>query len=161
MSPRVVAGPGRPGGGWLAVAIGAIATVALASGGAAARSTPRCHAHGHARRCRARPRPAPRPTPGALSVHAHEYRLTLSRPAVRGGRVVVEFDNEGQDPHNLQLAPVTRPDETTGAPQHGFATLSAGRSGVQTLTLTTGTWRLWCSLPGHDTAGMHVTLRVS
>jgi plastocyanin len=74
--------------------------------------------------------------------------------------VIVEFANEGEDPHNLQLAPVTGPGEATGAPQGGFPTLAPGKLGTQTLTLTPGTWRLWCSLPGHDAAGMHATLTV-
>jgi uncharacterized cupredoxin-like copper-binding protein len=75
--------------------------------------------------------------------------------------VIVEFANEGEDPHNLQLAPVTGPGEATAAPQGDFPTLAAGKLGTQTLTLTPGTWRLWCSLPGHDAAGMHATLTVA
>jgi plastocyanin len=75
--------------------------------------------------------------------------------------VIVEFANEGEDPHNLQLAPVTGPGETTGAAPDVFPTLPSGKLGTQTLTLTAGTWRLWCSLPGHEAAGMHTTLTVT
>jgi plastocyanin len=74
--------------------------------------------------------------------------------------VIVEFANEGEDPHNLQLAPVMGPADAAAAPQSGFPTLPSGKLATQTLTLTPGTWRLWCSLPGHDAAGMHATLTV-
>ena len=75
--------------------------------------------------------------------------------------MIVEFANRGEDPHDLQLAPVTGAGETTGAARDAFPTLSSGKLGTQTLTLTPGTWRLWCSLPGHDAAGMHATLTVT
>lgn len=143
-----------------------VATIwAAAVSAHARRHLPRCRGHVHTGHC-GRPRPAPhapqrRPAPDAVSVHAHEYRLTLSRPAVRGGRVIVEFANEGEDPHNLELAPVTGAGQATGAPQGAFATLPSSKLATQTLTLTPGTWRLWCSLPGHDAAGMHATLTVT
>jgi plastocyanin len=145
------------------LAVALVATVWAAAGSAhARRHVPRCHGHAPTRRCRpSPPAPRPRPAPDAVSVHAHEYRLTLSRPAVRGGKVIVEFANEGEDPHNLRLAPVTGPDDATGPSQNEFPTLSSGKLGTQTLTLTPGTWRLWCSLPGHDAAGMHATLTVT
>ena len=38
-----------------------------------------------------------------LSVKAAEYSYTLSRPAVSAGEVIVELNNQGEDPHNLNL----------------------------------------------------------
>jgi hypothetical protein len=94
----------------------------------------------------------------AVGVHAHEFRLTLTRGEVRSGRVVVELANEGEDAHNLLIAPVEP--ATSPLPQASFPTLSAGQRQTQTITLGPGIWRLWCSLPGHDAAGMHATLNV-
>jgi hypothetical protein len=97
----------------------------------------------------------------AVGVHEHEFRLTLTRGAVRGGAVVVELANEGEDPHNLQIAPNT-PGAPAASPSPGlsFPTLAAGQRLTKTITLGPGVWRLWCSLPGHDAAGMHAVLTV-
>ncbi|HEV3230383.1 MAG TPA: hypothetical protein VGY97_12975 [Solirubrobacteraceae bacterium] len=111
-----------------------------------------------------------RATASAVGVHEHEFRISLTRNEVIGGRVLVELDNEGQDPHDLQIArvgPGPQPVDSGAAaadaalsPQVSFPTLSAGRRQTQTVTLGPGVWRLWCSLPGHDAAGMHALLRV-
>lgn len=46
--------------------------------------------------------PAP-PTPGHLGVKAEEWSYTLTRPEVAAGEVVIELNNQGEDPHNLNL----------------------------------------------------------
>jgi uncharacterized cupredoxin-like copper-binding protein len=105
----------------------------------------------------------------AVGVHEHEFRVTLTRGEVRGGRVLIELANEGEDPHNLQIA---RAEPGAGAasadslggtslnPELTFPTLSAGQRQTRTVSLGPGVWRLWCSLPGHDAAGMHALLTV-
>jgi hypothetical protein len=180
-----------------AVAVVAGAGGALLAGGDMVASAQRAGAHPSARRvgpaCRAAHRgrracarrpsarpPAAAPAPSsagsvpatgaAVGVHEHEFRITLTRTDVRGGRVVVELANEGEDPHNLLIAPVgtgatpVDPAATAAdallAPQVSFPTLSAGQRQTRTVTLGPGVWRLWCSLPGHDAAGMHAVLRV-
>jgi hypothetical protein len=147
--------------------IGAVALTATCAGGAAASKRPSTHCRGHAptrvRRCPSR-RPqavAPVPAPDAVGVLAHEYRLTLTRPEVHSGKVIVEFGNEGEDPHNLALVPLGAAGELLATPQLEFPTLLSGKRATQSVTLTPGTWRLWCTLPGHDAAGMHATLTVS
>jgi hypothetical protein len=147
--------------------IGAVALTATCAGAGAAAKRQSAHCRGHApsrvRRCPSRRRQAAAPVPAsdAVGVLAHEYRLTLTRPGVHSGKVIVEFGNEGEDPHNLVLAPLAASGELLAAPQLGFATLLSGRRATRAVTLTPGTWRLWCTLPGHDAAGMHATLTVS
>jgi plastocyanin len=91
----------------------------------------------------------------AVGVREHEFRISLSRLTVAPGRVIVELDNEGQDGHDLRLAPLG-----SQQPTLSFDELRPGWRATKVVTLRRGTYRLWCSLPGHDAAGMHALLRV-
>lgn len=110
------------------------------------------------------PAPTP-PTPpkaeiGRLSVTSRDseepWSLTLSRPSLKAGEVIVELNNlYGGDAHNLNL-------EREGAGEAPLAISEAGpaehRSGR--FTLAAGTYRLWCSLPEHEEKGMSTSLVV-
>ena len=96
-----------------------------------------------------------RSAPAALGVREHEHRIGLSRPSVAAGRVIVELDNQGQDGHDLRVAAVG-----ADQPVLAFDELRSGARATKTVTLPPGTYRLWCSLPGHEAAGMHAVLRV-
>jgi uncharacterized cupredoxin-like copper-binding protein len=91
----------------------------------------------------------------ALGVREHEFRIGLSRITLRAGKVIVELDNEGQDVHDLRVAPVG-----SQQPVLAFGELRSGGRATKTVALRPGTYRLWCSLPGHEAAGMHALLRV-
>jgi plastocyanin len=101
------------------------------------------------------PTPQPEPTSNRLSVKADEYSFTLSRPGVAPGDVVVELNNQGEDPHNLNL-------RREGGEEEPLAVSEAGPLEHRTarFALSAGTWRLWCSLPEHDERGMNATLVV-
>ena len=101
---------------------------------------------------------APSGPPGRLLATERELsptqlQLQLSRASVAAGTTIVEQYNAGSDPHNLIL-------------QHGptafaFPTLDPGGDQRQTLTLTHGTWTLYCSLLNHKSLGMQATLTVN
>ena len=80
----------------------------------------------------------------------------LSRPSVACGRVTVQQVNNGEDPHDLQLWRAGDP-----GPAFAFGELGPGLVSTRTFTLSRGTWTLFCSLPGHYEAGMHVNLTVN
>ena len=110
------------------------------------------------------PPDAPAPTTAAptatapvtrIGVVAREFSLTLSRTSVSAGAVGVQLQNFGQDPHNLRVERV----DGTSAPTD-FATTEPGSLQSQTVTLAPGAYKLYCTLPGHDAAGMHATLIV-
>lgn len=103
------------------------------------------------------PPPAPEPEPEAnrLAVKAAEFYFVLSRPSVRAGAVTVELDNQGEDPHNLNLLR----DGDAGEPLQIEETGSLQRR-VASFDLPAGKYRLWCSLPEHEEDGMEATLRV-
>ena len=89
--------------------------------------------------------------PSFVSAAAREFSLTLSRPLV----VRIELRNSGEDPHNLVVSP-----DGTHTPLVSFSTLDPGLYERHTVELAPGRYQLWCSLEGHETKGMSVTLRV-
>ncbi len=99
--------------------------------------------------------PQPEPEVGHLGVKAVEYSYTLSRPEVGSGEVIVELNNQGEDPHNLVLEHEGSEDPTLEIPSTPSLTQASSR-----LTLSPGTYRLYCSLYKHEAKGMEATLVV-
>jgi len=94
--------------------------------------------------------------PRAVQVRATEFRFQLSKSAVSSGTVSVEFNlSAAEDPHDLWLV---REDGTGSA--YSFGETPAGAVVTSTLPLTTGRWTLFCSLTGHQAAGMRSALTV-
>ncbi|HSZ69695.1 MAG TPA: plastocyanin/azurin family copper-binding protein [Solirubrobacteraceae bacterium] len=102
------------------------------------------------------PAEVPASGPARVQVIAKEYSFTLSRTEVPAGKVIVEFVDGGEDPHNLHL------EEPSQAGEAGaFPTSLPGFHGDLTLNLHPGTYTLFCSLPGHEAKGMKATLTVN
>ncbi|HXS34539.1 MAG TPA: plastocyanin/azurin family copper-binding protein [Solirubrobacterales bacterium] len=102
------------------------------------------------------PTEEPRPQVARLGVKAVEYSYTLSRPEVDAGEVIVELNNQGEDPHNLVLEHENSADPSLEIP----ATPSVSQANAS-FTLSPGTYRLYCSLYKHEAKGMEATLVVS
>jgi hypothetical protein len=101
------------------------------------------------------PQPEPGPGPARLSVKATEFAYILSRPTLVAGEAIVELNNQGEDPHNLNL-------ELEGSGE----TLEVSEAGplehrTARFDLAAGDYRLWCSLPEHEELGMTATLLVT
>ena len=112
------------------------------------------------------------PTCGvAVGARESEWEIRLSRSRLCAGTVTVEAQNWGQDAHDLWISP------QGGAPLWKFGEaaphLAPGNPGgieSKQLTLTPGTYELFCSLVGgtppgtpggsHAAAGMTATLTV-
>lgn len=101
------------------------------------------------------PAPEPEPEANRLAVKSTEFYFVLSRPSVEAGEVTIELNNQGEDPHNLNL----RLDGDEGEPHEIAETASLQRS-VASFDLPAGKYRLWCSLPEHEEKGMATTLVV-
>jgi hypothetical protein len=93
--------------------------------------------------------------PAYVGVMSREFSLSLSRPTVAPGEVIVQLANRGEDPHDLKAAP-----EDASEPVVDIAETPPGVVVAQQVRMEAGTWRLWCSMPGHEQLGMHVRLRV-
>jgi uncharacterized cupredoxin-like copper-binding protein len=70
--------------------------------------------------------------------------------------VTVELRNVGEDPHNL----VVSPDDGSHTPLADWAETGPGGYLRQTVALPAGRYLLFCSLEGHEAAGMSARLRV-
>jgi plastocyanin len=97
----------------------------------------------------------PEPEANRLAVKSVEYYFVLSRPKVKAGELTVELNNQGEDPHDLNL----EREGDSGEPLQIAETGSLQRN-VADFDLAPGTYRLWCSLPEHEGKGMHTTLVV-
>jgi len=97
----------------------------------------------------------PEPEANRIAVKSVEYYYVLSRSSVKAGEVTVELNNQGEDPHNLNI----RREGDEGEPLQIAETASLQHK-VAKFDLPTGTYRLWCSLPEHEEKGMHTTLVV-
>lgn len=115
----------------------------------------------------ATPTPTPTPDPAPVSIPAvgvvlrdtPAYRATLSRPTVAAGRVRLQVQNAGEDPHDLV---VLRDEDGSGAAIFPLTAPSTTRT--STVTLRPGTYTLFCTLTApvvHKDAGMRATLVVS
>jgi hypothetical protein len=101
---------------------------------------------------------APAAGPSALLVSENEFHTVLSRAQIPPGRTVIQLLNRGEDDHDLRLRRITR---RSGAPVARWPVTHPGELSELSLRLSTGRYRLWCSLPGHRALGMRATLRVS
>ena len=71
------------------------------------------------------------------------------------GPAIVQFRNTGEDPHDLVLQRSDLP--------HEFKRPELGPGGLETFNFRFRKgvrYRLWCSLEGHEAAGMAAGLRV-
>jgi uncharacterized cupredoxin-like copper-binding protein len=92
--------------------------------------------------------------PARLMVQADEYSLVLSRQSVVRGPALIQFMNRGEDPHDLKLR------RTGGTHAISVSETRPGALAQANVSLRTGRYRLWCSLPDHRTRGMRAILRV-
>ncbi len=98
--------------------------------------------------------PASAPFPTRVQVTSTEFRLTLSRVVVPGGRVRIELVNLGEDPHDLKLRRIG------GRYTYTIPQTLPGERSTKTLRLIRGRYRVWCAIAGHRDWGMRATLRV-
>jgi len=92
--------------------------------------------------------------PARLMVQADEHSLVLSRQSMERGPALVQVLNRGEDPHDLKLRRIG------GSRVVSVPEIPAGGLAEAKVSLRTGRYRLWCSLPGHRALGMRAKLRV-
>jgi hypothetical protein len=97
--------------------------------------------------------------PARLLVSADEHSLRLSRQTIPAGPALIEYLNRGEDPHDLRLRRIAGPGVSA---RRTFAVpeIPSGDLGELEARLASGRYRMWCSLPGHEQAGMRAKLRV-
>jgi hypothetical protein len=97
--------------------------------------------------------------PSRMLVYAQEWSLWPSRASLPAGTVTVQLWNRGMDAHDLRVRRLNRSGAMVGRAQ-GVAVTQSGQLHQATWRLGTGTYELYCSMPGHAARGMRVRLSV-
>jgi plastocyanin len=91
----------------------------------------------------------------SVAVHTDKnsaLRFDKDAYSAKAGTVDISYVNDGTQPHTLLIK------------KNGWKGLAVSKHGDEdegTVTLTKGTYTLYCNLPGHEAAGMEATLTVS
>ncbi len=92
--------------------------------------------------------------PDRVMARGSEFDLVLSKTKVDPGRVIVQFFNDGEDPHDMMLQRLGR-QRVVGS----GVTASGGLVNLDLRLHKRSTYVLWCSLSDHRQLGMEATLR--
>jgi plastocyanin len=95
------------------------------------------------------PTPAPLPSRSRVVLDDDPYKVQSAYVTMQAGPLEFNVVNVGLDDHNLSIK---------GRADTEF--VPAGGEGKLDVTLAAGTYRLYCSLPGHEAAGMWTTVVV-
>jgi len=82
-----------------------------------------------------------------------ELKFDKSSLSAKAGTVSIDFTNSSSLPHNVTVA------SSSGAVVNESPTFQGGSKTV-TMTLKAGTYKFYCTVPGHRQAGMEGTLTV-
>ena len=95
------------------------------------------------------------PASGALELGVKGNELAFDKKALtaRAGKVTIVLTNSSPIPHDIAI-------KGAGANAKGPTVTGGGRS-IVTATLKPGTYTFYCTLPGHEQAGMRGTLTVT
>ncbi|MHB8642206.1 MAG: plastocyanin/azurin family copper-binding protein [Gaiellaceae bacterium] len=95
------------------------------------------------------------PAAGALQLGVVDNKLAFDKTSLtaRAGKVTIALTNPSAIPHDIAI-------KGNGVDVKGAVVSAGGRSTV-TATLKPGTYVFYCSVPGHEAAGMHGTLTVT
>lgn len=99
---------------------------------------------------------SPAPASGALSLAANpegQLKYNTSTLTANAGKVSIDFTNMSPLEHNVTL-------ESSSHAVVGATPTFKGESKTLTVTLKPGTYKFYCSVPGHRMAGMEGTLVV-
>jgi uncharacterized cupredoxin-like copper-binding protein len=99
----------------------------------------------------AAPPPAPSAAGSTVTATESEFKIAVSSTSFKAGKVTFDVKNDGKIEHDLAIKGMSA--ATKLIPPGGSATL--------TVTLKPGSYELYCSVPGHEAAGMKLNVTVS
>jgi plastocyanin len=110
------------------------------------------------------PTPEPEPEANALGVAADDHggvkSYTLSRQTVHSGRLTVQLQNKGEDPHDMDIQRVGPAGEPLGEVVE-IPKTEPGKNNSASVTVEAGAeYRMWCNLYHHAEEGMEATVKV-
>jgi uncharacterized cupredoxin-like copper-binding protein len=92
-----------------------------------------------------------KPAATKVAVSESEFKIKAASTAFKAGEITFEAKNVGKIPHDLAI-------KQTGAKTK---LISPGGTAVLKVTLKPGTYELYCTVPGHEAAGMKLNITVS
>jgi uncharacterized cupredoxin-like copper-binding protein len=92
-----------------------------------------------------------KPAATKVPVSEAEFKITLASTDLKAGEITFEVKNDGKIPHDLAIKGTA--DKTELIPAGGTAELK--------VTLKAGKYELYCTVPGHEAAGMKLNITVS
>jgi uncharacterized cupredoxin-like copper-binding protein len=94
----------------------------------------------------------PAPAQGmTVPVSESEFKIVLPKVALKAGKITFDVKNVGKIPHDLAVKGTSFKTEL----------IQPGGSTKLTATLKPGSYELYCTVPGHEAAGMKVNVTVS
>jgi len=92
-----------------------------------------------------------KPAATKVPVSESEFKIKLASTDLKAGEITFEAKNDGKIPHDLAIK------------QTGDKTklISPGSTAELKVTLKAGTYELYCTVPGHEAAGMKQNVTVS
>ena len=92
--------------------------------------------------------------PEKVAVTETEFKISLAKTSLKAGKVEFELKNDGQIGHDLVVKGPGVSDEKTPV-------IDGGKTATLNVDLKSGTYELYCSVPGHKQAGMDTKLTIS
>jgi uncharacterized cupredoxin-like copper-binding protein len=92
-----------------------------------------------------------KPAATKVPVSETEFKITLASTNFKAGEITFEVNNDGKIPHDLAIKGTS--DKTKLIQPGGTAELK--------VTLKPGKYELYCTVPGHEAAGMRLNITVS
>jgi uncharacterized cupredoxin-like copper-binding protein len=86
-----------------------------------------------------------------VDVTENEFKILVPGGDLKAGEITFNVKNEGKLPHDLAVKGMKEKTKL----------IPAGGSGELTVTLKPGDYELWCTVPGHEAAGMKLKITVS
>lgn len=93
---------------------------------------------------------APKPRATTDQASETEFKIALGSTELKAGKITFDVKNDGKIPHDLAI----KGGEKTKL-------IQPGGSAQLTVTLKPGKYHLYCTVPGHEQAGMKVDITVS
>jgi uncharacterized cupredoxin-like copper-binding protein len=93
----------------------------------------------------------PKPAATKAPVSESEFKITLGSTDLKAGEITFEVKNDGKIPHDLAIKGTS--DKTDLIPPGATAELK--------VTLKAGKYELYCTVPGHEAAGMKLNITVA
>jgi uncharacterized cupredoxin-like copper-binding protein len=103
----------------------------------------------------AAPTPTKAPTaPKSVPVTEKEFKIELPSTTLAAGTYTFDLTNKGRVGHDLVF-------NGPGVDNEKTPVIAPGKTAHLTVHLKSGTYDVYCSVPGHKAAGMDVTVKVS